>query len=125
MRGAEAYTAVVQDTTPQHRVVEVVLERAIHHIARAEAAIERRQPLVAHDGLMRAQMAVGALRVALRPEVAPELVSQLDAIYRFTQDRLVQANVRKDAADLPQLRKVLDILRDAFAQAAQREAMQP
>jgi len=121
MTGAAAYQAVVQDTTPRHRLVEVVLERAISHIARAEDAIGRRRTMEAHDGLMRAQMAVGALRVSLRPEAAPELVAQLDALYAYVTARLVEANVRKDASELPALRQVLDVLREAFAASAARE----
>ncbi|MCL6594665.1 MAG: flagellar export chaperone FliS [Firmicutes bacterium] len=120
MRGAQAYQAIALDTTPRHRLVEVVLERAIAHIARAEEAIARRDPATAHDGLMRAQMALGALRTSLRREVAPELVDQLAALYTYGIDRLTAANVRKDASELGALRRMLDVLREAFADAARQ-----
>jgi flagellar protein FliS len=77
----------------------------------------------AHDALMRAQMAVGSLRVALRREAAPELVGQLSVLYGYVIDRLIQANVRKDASELPVLRQVLEPLREAFSEAASKEAV--
>lgn len=123
MRGAQAYAAVVQDTTPPHRLVEAVLERAMVHIASAEEAIGRKQPWPAHDSLTRAQVAVGSLRAALRRDVAPELVDQLESLYTYILDRLIWANVHKDASELPDLRRVLDVLREAFAEAARKEAM--
>ena len=123
MRGAQAYAAVVQDTTPPHRLVETVLERAMAHVATAEDAIARHQPWPAHESLMRAQVAVGSLRGALRRDAAPELVDQLDALYAFVLDRLVWANLHKDASELPDLRRVLDVLREAFAEAARKEAL--
>lgn len=121
MTGAAAYRAIVEDTTPRNRLVEVVLERAIGHIAQAEDAIPARRIMEAHDALMRAQMAVGALRTSLRREAAPELVDRLHVLYGYVVDRLMQANIRKDGAELPALRQVLEVLREAFADAGAKE----
>ena len=122
MRGAEAYASVIEDTTPPNRVAEAVLERGMYHIAGAEEAIATGKTWQAHLSLMAAQQAVGALRGALRDEAAPELVGQLRALYTFVLDRLVWANLHKDAKDLPDLRQVLNVLREAFAEAARKEA---
>lgn len=123
MRGAEAYAAVMQDTTPPQRLVEAVLERTMVHIANAQEAIERKQPWPAHESLLRAQRAVAMLRGSLRADIAPELVSQLSGLYAFVIDRLVWANIHKDAKELPELCRVLDVLREAFAEAARKEVV--
>jgi flagellar protein FliS len=122
MRGAEAYASVIEDTTPPNRLVEVVLERGMWHIAQAEAHIARRQAWPAHESLMAAQRAVGSLRGALREDVAPELVAQLRDLYGYVLDRLAWANIHKDGRELPDLRRILDVLREAFAEAARKEA---
>lgn len=123
MNAWRAYETVQLDTTAPQQVVAMVLERALVHIHRAEAAIADRRPADAHDSLQRAQIAVTALRTALAPDVFPELADQLQRLYSHVLGILADANMRKDAGQLPGACQVLEPLREAFAEVARREGV--
>jgi flagellar protein FliS len=122
MSALRAYETVQLETTAPQHTVAAVLDRALVHIHRAESAIGAARPAEAHDALMRAQIAVTALRTALRREAFPELVDLLQPLYTHVLAVLADANVRKDATSLASVRQVLEPLRQAFAEAAVKEA---
>ncbi len=117
MIGRQVYEAVQMDTVPPEQIVAAVLERAIVHVHRAEAAIASRRHAEAHDALTRAQIAVTSLRIALVPEAFPELVGQLQTLYAHMLARLADANLRKDASGLGEVAELLNILADAWREA--------
>jgi flagellar protein FliS len=121
MRGAAAYESVMLESTPQDGVVARVLDRAASLTAVAERAIGARDVAAAHDALVRAQLAVTALRSALRPEVYPELAANLAPLYDYLVSRLARANFAKDASELADLRQVLTVLHEAWLEATVRE----
>jgi flagellar protein FliS len=91
---ADTYrTTQVATTSPAGQVV-LLYEGAIRHAARHLAALERADIDAAHHASLRAQAIVTALREVLDLSTGP-IAEQLDLLYDFILDRLVDGNVRK------------------------------
>jgi len=70
---------------------------AIRFAEQGKEAIVRKDVEGSFKALLRAQKIVMELTNTLKPEVNPELVSNLSALYNFIYRRLVEANIKKDA----------------------------
>src|SRR5256885_15236520 len=81
-----------------------------------DAPTAARQPADAHRHLMKAQEAVLELRCSLRLD-AGELMRQLDMLYEYLYNRIVFANVKKDAAVVADCLAILEPLRAAWREA--------
>jgi flagellar protein FliS len=111
-------------TASPAQLVLMLFDRAIVAIARSEQAAgdADRSPAVEtmNHELQRAQDIVTELRVALDHEHGGELAANLDALYDFCLDRLLDANIRKDPSGLPPVSRTLQGLRDAWDEACCR-----
>jgi flagellar biosynthetic protein FliS len=114
MPNTRVYQEIARETAPPTLVVAHVLNRAIRYTSEAEEAIPAGDIARAHDRLIRAQMAISALRTALRPAAAPDLVRNLEAVYAWAYDTLVDANVAKSADRLGDVQRVLGTLEAAW-----------
>lgn len=119
------YETVSLDTCPPHLLVAHLLNRAIHYTEVAERALGKGDVANCHEELMRAQQVIRVLRTGLRPDAAPELASSLDRVYEWAGIRLVDANVRKDMANLEDVRMVLRTLESAWRQAGDLDRTSP
>jgi flagellar secretion chaperone FliS len=69
---------------------------------------------IAHDELIRAQRIVDELGFALDLEAGQEIAANLLALYEFSHEQLVRANMSKDSSSLATVRTVFAELRDAW-----------
>lgn len=106
------------------QLVLMLYDRAIVAIARARQAAGQAERIGAFETinheLQRAQDIVSELRVALDHQAGGQIAANLDALYDFCLDRLLDANVRKDASDLAPVAQTLQGLRDAWEEACCR-----
>lgn len=102
----------VQGASPQE-LVRLLLREAHKTTLAAQRALAAAEVAAAHTALIRAQELVGALREAVRPE-AGQIAQDLISLYSFVIDRLVQANVSKDARLLDAVNEVLGNLAEAW-----------
>jgi flagellar protein FliS len=72
-----------------------------------------------HCGLMNAQAIVALLRDSLRTDLW-EGAHDLHALYQFSLDRLIKANLAKDPAPFQEAASVLSSLVEAWREAARR-----
>jgi flagellar protein FliS len=84
------------------------------------AAAEQADRFEAGRQLLRAQDAVMELRCALNPD-AGELAQNLDAIYAYLFQRLVDANVRRDGQAAAEALELLSGLQEAWRDACIRQ----
>ncbi|MCC7221366.1 MAG: flagellar export chaperone FliS [Candidatus Contendobacter sp.] len=91
-----------------HRLIQMLMEGAFERIATAKGCIQRQDISGKGEQIGKAIDIVGGLREGLNLEAGGELAANLDALYAFMQQRLVEANLRSDTAILDE---VADLLR--------------
>ncbi len=105
-------------TASPARLVVMLYDRLVKDLHAASAAIEGRDIETSHGALVHAQDVVAELSSSLDLDAWPE-GSSLAALYDFLTDRLIQANVTKDATLVAACIEVVEPLRDAWTEAAQ------
>lgn len=88
---------------------------ALKFIRQAEQAIESKDIEGAHNALVRAQDIFAYLRGTLNPDY--EIAQNLDALYDYICERLVQANLKKDREILAEAGRMVEELRETWIQA--------
>jgi flagellar protein FliS len=122
--GSKAYRMVEVETASPERLVVMLYNGAISRIEDGKTAIAAKDLRATHNNLVRAQEIVTELRSAL--DMSAGVVAQnLDRIYEYIHRRLIQANMKKDAAPLDECLVHLRELRDAWAEIAARPSEQP
>lgn len=119
------YRQVTVETASVAELMVLLYRRAVQVLAEAEEAIRERDIPRAHARLVYVQEIVSELMASVNLE-AGQLAHQLWAIYDYAQRRLIEANVRKDAAIVAEVRGLLASLLEAWEQVAvQERANQP
>ena len=106
----------VATASPQQLLV-MLYDRLALDLQRGEAALTAGDREGAHGQLMHAQEIVLELRASLRVEIwdgGPRLA----ALYTWLLDELIKANIRGDVRRVGDCRRIVEPLRDAWAQAA-------
>lgn len=117
---AAAYQTDAVVTAGPAQLVLMLYQGAIDAISRARAAEEARLPgriEIVNRELVRAQDIVTELQVALDHEQGGQVAGNLEALYRFCVELLVEANVSKDLHGLDPVINVLSTLRDAWEES--------
>ena len=100
--------AQVSEASP-HRLVQMLMEGGLDRMAQAKGALNRGD--IAQKGLMlgKAIEIISGLRDGLEPEKAedPAAVHQLDALYGYMSNRLVEANLVNDAEIIDEVARLL------------------
>ena len=116
-----AYVGASVQTASPARLLVMLCERLVLDVERGLAAQQAGDHQEAHRQLVHAQDIVAELGSSLRPDEF-EGGAQLAAIYNYLLSRLVQANVRRDAAataeSLTLATQICDTWRTAALQAA-------
>jgi flagellar protein FliS len=121
MNGYQAYRQTQAQTAAPGELVVMLYRGAVRFVSSAIEAIESRDIPTAHTNLVRAQAIVSELSETLDLERGGELARNLNAIYEYLNRRLIEANLRKDAAAAREVHGLLRELLPAWEQAA-REA---
>jgi flagellar protein FliS len=114
----QAYRQTSVKTATQGRVIVMLYEEAIRQIDLALdgiAAQDRRLDRI-NNAILKAQSIVTELMVSLDMENGGEIAQNLFRLYMFFNDRLMEGNVKKDAAPLKEVKNLMADLRDAWKQ---------
>ena len=112
------YRQQAASTASPAQLVLMLYDGALAEISRAQLALTApADGSAAHEALSRAQRIVLELTVTLDHERGGDVAANLAQLYGYVTDRLVEANVAKDATPLSSATGVLRDLRDAWAQA--------
>lgn len=95
------------DASP-HRLIQMLFEGGLTRIAQARGALEREQTALKGELIGKAIAIIGGLREGLNFEQGGELASNLDSLYEYMVSRLLEANMKNEAAPLDE---VADLLR--------------
>ena len=111
-------TQSVATATPA-QLVTMLYDRALVAIGRVRAQ-DRTQPGAVEAmniELQRAQDILTELQLALDHQQGGQIAQNLDTLYEFCLDRLLQANLRKDLSHLDAVESTIRSLRDAWDEA--------
>ena len=122
--GANQYLRQRVETATPAELIGMLYDAGTGAIRAGQAALEEGDRSEAGRQLLRAQDAVMELRCALNPD-AGELARNLDAIYAYLFQRLVDANVRRDAAAAAEALELLSGLQEAWRDACIRQPAAP
>ncbi|MCS7293941.1 MAG: flagellar export chaperone FliS [Dehalococcoidia bacterium] len=116
----QRYRQVTVETASVAELVVLLYRKAIQLLEETEEAIATTDVPRAHARLVHAQEIVAELMASVNLD-AGELAQHLWMIYDYLQRRLVEANLRKDAAIVREVRSFLANLLEAWEQVAAQE----
>ena len=99
---------------PPERLVQLMLEGALDRISLARGAMENGQVAAKGERIGKAISLVEGLRASLDHERGGELAGNLDALYEYAARRLLEANLRNDAAILDEVSRLLREIKQAW-----------
>ena len=123
---AQYRTQAVTTASPA-QLVAMLYQGALTAITIAEQQLTGEGPADAelvHRELVRAQQIVTELTLSLDHEQGGQIAANLAALYDFCWDRLVQANLKKDASLLPAVRHTLGDLSLTWAEMMQQQGQE-
>jgi flagellar secretion chaperone FliS len=111
---ASRYQQIQFDTADRGRILLMMFDGALRFLAQAEAGLREDKIEQFATSLARAQAVVAELLHTLDHKAGGEIATELERLYRFMLDHLVEANLRKSVVHVTQVRGVLSIISDAF-----------
>ena len=121
-RGANAYIQThVQSRSPLELVV-MLYDGALRFIGEARSAIDRQDLPGRRAAMSRALAIVGELQSTLNMEQGGQIASQLDGLYGYVNNRLLDATMKNDVAALDECARLLGTVRAAWVEIAARDA---
>ena len=94
------------DASP-HRLIQMLMEGGLTRIAQARGAMERQQTAMKGELIGKAIGIIGGLRDGLDLQQGGELAANLDSLYQYMVSRLLEANVKNEAAPLDEVAGLL------------------
>lgn len=117
-RAAQQYLQTqVRSRTPLELVV-MLYDAALSASAVAAEAMARHDIPTRRTALNRTMAIISELQSTLDMEKGGEVAERLDQLYTWMTSQLLDATVRKDAAPIHDVRRILAILRDGWSQIA-------
>ncbi|PKM02065.1 MAG: flagellar export chaperone FliS [Gammaproteobacteria bacterium HGW-Gammaproteobacteria-6] len=81
-----------------HRLIELMMEGALDRIAKAQGAMQRGEVASKGENVSKAINLIEGLRASLDHNQGAPIAGNLDALYEYMARRLLEANLRNDAA---------------------------
>lgn len=101
------------DASP-HRLIQMLMEGGLTRIAQARGAMEREQTALKGELIGKAIGIIGGLREGLDLQRGGELASNLESLYQYMVARLLEANVKNEAAPLDEVVGLLRNLKSGW-----------
>lgn len=110
----------IQTASPLELVI-MMYDGAIRFINQAKKVLAEKDYVTANKALQRAQDIIDELNISLNPE-AGEIAANLRSLYVYINQRLIEANMKKDGKILDEVLQLLTTLRSSWTelQAAKR-----
>lgn len=119
------YKSVQVKTSSPGDLLVLLYEGLFRFLGESAAAMRRDDRAVAGERIDRSLAILGELAASLRHDAAPDLCENLQGLYMFSMDHLVQANLRQEPERIDAVIRILTPLRDAWKQAVAASATIP
>ena len=117
MNAYNTYRQTQAQTAAPGELIVMLYRGAARFVASAIEAIEANDVEASHNQLVRAQAVITELLESLNVEQGGEVGRNLFRLYEFMNQRLVDANLRKDAAPARDVERLLRELLPAWEEA--------
>jgi flagellar secretion chaperone FliS len=114
------YMQVNIQTASRGQILLALYETAIRYAKMGAASIRSGNVAAKGRELQRVTAIVSELAATLDRAVAPDLCDSLERLYFYMQDRLAHANAMMDPEAAEEVARLLDTLREAWAQAVEQ-----
>lgn len=104
----------VADANP-HQLVQMLIDGALDKIAAAKGHVSRGEKAEKGVALSKAIAIIGGLRDSLDKEQGGEIAANLDGLYGYMSQRLIEANIHDDLARLNEVSGLMDEVREAWS----------
>ena len=101
-------------TADRGRLLILMYDGALRFLAQAEAGLREDRIEDFAQPLARAQAVIAELLHTLDHKAGGEIATQLERLYRFMLDHLVEANLAKSGRHVLQVRRVFGIIGSAY-----------
>lgn len=119
---AARYQQVRASTSSPGELLIALYDGLFRFLKGARSHIERGERARAGELLSKAYAVVSELYIALDHSVAPELCANLEGLYGFCMDRIMQANLKQSAEAVDDVLRVLEPMRSAWKLAVPKAA---
>ncbi|WP_237711149.1 flagellar export chaperone FliS [Oceanimonas sp. GK1] len=114
----KAYKSVALDSQKQvaspYQVVKMLLAGALERMAKARVAIENKDYAERGELLTATLLILAELRMSLDHEAGGEIANNLENLYEFMMNELVQANSNNDAERLESVSSLLRGIKEGW-----------
>ena len=114
-------TVKAANASPQQLVV-MLMDGLMDELDRAEGHMQAKNYVRKGDAIKKSMRILSGLSVALDMEQGGHLAQHLKQLYQFCGKRLMKASIRNDVAELQQVRKILNEIREGWVGFARRHA---
>jgi flagellar protein FliS len=125
VRGAEAYRRTEALSRSPLELVVMLYDGALRFTAQAREAAARGDIRGRADGVSRTLAIVAELQNTLKVDEGGDVARELDRLYTYVTERLLDATRHKDVNALDEVHKLLSTLRDAWSQIAAGGTVRP
>jgi flagellar protein FliS len=109
----------IQTASPEG-LVTMLYEGAIKFLKQARNELNQKKWEHAHRSMVRAQNIVSELALSLDKDKGRDISDNLKAIYSYINERLIQANLKKDVRAVDECIELLSRLNSTWQEAASR-----
>lgn len=120
MNAYQVYRQTQTQTAAPGELVLMLYRGALRFLTSAIDAIENKDIVAAHNGLIKTQAIITELNETLDLERGGEVATNLRRIYEYLYRRLLEANVRKDAEPAREVQKLLREMLPAWEAAVKQ-----
>ena len=121
-RGAEVYRRTNVHTRSPLELVVMLYDGVLQSLGEARSAIGRKDVPARTRAVSRALAIVTELQGTLNMKDGGKIAEELDRLYTFSVNRLLEVTTKQDAKGIDDVVNVLTPLREAWSQVAQEAA---
>lgn len=115
--GADAYRQNEVLTANKETVLLLLYEGAIRFLKQAIVAMENKKPSDKIKYILKTHEIIAELRAGLKFKMGGDIAENLDRLYDYIADRLMQGNMNNSLQSLQEALAVLTTLHEAWEQA--------
>ncbi len=127
MQAFNAYKETKIKTAGGGRLIVMLYDEAIRQITIASEALERRtkQLDIVNNAILKAQDIITELMASLDFERGGDIAKHLFSLYIFFNQKLMEANIKKQMGALLEVKALMSELRNAWAEIAGKAVFDP
>lgn len=120
LAGYQAYQKNKYETASPHRLTLMLYNGAIQFAGNAKSAIEEKDIVKTNYYVQKVQNIIYELISSLNIKQGGQLAENLQSLYLYIIDRLMEANIKKQAAPLNEVIGMLQELKSAWEEIGKR-----